>query len=470
MAGAGSVPGVVKVGYGAGELGIAAVEFFVRVFLLKLYVDTVGLSGSLAGAVLAAAVLWDAVTDPIMGELSDRTRLRAGRRRPWIAVGSLATAVAFVVLFAPPETGSQGEKALFLLLAYLALNSALTVLAVPHAALGGELTSEPAARTEVFGWRFLFANLGLVVAIAVPALASRPDGMWSAGTAWLAIIVVVGGLVAVVATTGRDNPDRSGVRLSTREFASSFGAVLQTGPFRPLLAAYVVGSIGLTLNASLALFYYQHRLLLEEREVFLWILLPFSLVIALAIGGWVLLARWIGKRSTAFLGVLSLGVGTAIVYPLFPVGELSGPVLWGVVGGLLVGSVFLLDATVADVVDWHEAVTGRHREGVFFGFWRMASKVARAIGLVGSGFLLDAIGFVPGATEQTEHARLGLALAFGPGVGSFFVVAALIWLCVPLNEETQARVRRVLERRRRGFSSLSGHVITESMPAAREMP
>ena len=82
------VSGGVKVGYGVGELGVAGAEFFVRVYLLKLYVDTVGLSASLAGLVLALAVVWDAVTDPLMGEISDRTRSRFGRRRPWI--GSVA--------------------------------------------------------------------------------------------------------------------------------------------------------------------------------------------------------------------------------------------------------------------------------------------------------------------------------------------------------------------------------------------
>jgi GPH family glycoside/pentoside/hexuronide:cation symporter len=209
-----------------------------------------------------------------------------------------------------------------------------------------------------------------------------------------------------------------------------------------------VGSVGLALNSSLALFYYEHRLELSEREVFFWVLLPFALVIALSIGGWVLLARRIGKRLTAFAGVMLLGLGTSIVYPLMPPGELVGPVLWGIVGGLLVGSVFLLDATVADVVDFDEAVSGEHREGLYFGVWRMGSKIARAAGLALTGILLDVIGFVGGATVQTEAASFGLAIAFGPFVGSTFVLAAIVWFCVPLTPELQMRVREVLRWRR----------------------
>jgi len=442
------LPGAVKVGYGAGELGVAAVEFVVRVALLKLYVDTVGLAASTAGAVLAVAALWDAVTDPVMGEVSDRTRTRWGRRRPWIGVGALLTAGSFVLLLSPPTGVGQLATAAWLLASYLALNTALTVLAVPHAALGGELAPEPATRNEVFGWRFLFANLGLVAGIAAPAAAAAAGRPLSDAGWWLAGLVVASGAVAVAATAGRDRPDESGARLSAKAFFGSVRAVLGARPFRPLLAAYVVGSVALTLNASLALFYYEHRLRLSEREVFVWILLPFALVIALSIGGWVLLARRLGRRRTAFAGVLMLGVGTAVVYPLFPQGGLLGPVLWGVVGGILVGSVFLLDATVADVVDWDEAVTGRHREGLYFGFWRMASKVARAVGLVVTGVALDMIGFQPGATVQSAGTARGLAWLFGPGVGLLFMAAALIWWRVPMDEAVHARVRRILARRR----------------------
>jgi GPH family glycoside/pentoside/hexuronide:cation symporter len=160
------------------------------------------------------------------------------------------------------------------------------------------------------------------------------------------------------------------------------------------------------------------------------------------------MSKRFGRRPTAFVGVFLLGLGTTVVYPLFPPGSLVGPVVWGLVGGLLVGSVFLFDATVADVVDVDEARSGVHREGVFFGVWRMASKLARALGLAVTGWLLDAVGFAPGAVEQSDAATWGLALAFGPGVGVLFIAGALLWLCVPLDERVQARARAIIERRR----------------------
>jgi GPH family glycoside/pentoside/hexuronide:cation symporter len=414
-------------GYGTAALGVSAVEFFVRVYLLKLYTDVVGLSPSIAGVVLAGAVLWDAVTDPLMGAISDRTRHGAGRRRPWILAGAVATAVTFLLLFYPPALESTAAKAAWLLVTYLAFNTALTMLSVPHAALGGELATDAGVRNRVFGWRFLFTNVGLLIGIFVPAALAGGAGV-GGGAAWLAPAVLFAGLVTVYATRGRDRPSRAQGRIRARQIVRSLGPAIRSRPFRPLLAAYFVGSVAMTLNSAIALYYYEHRLGLGEREVFLAVLLPFALVIALSIGGWVFLARRLGKRRTAFIGVFLLGLGTALVYPFFPAGGLLGPFLWAVFGGALLGSVFLLDVAVADVVDLEDASS----EGVFFGFWRMAAKVARAGGLVATGVLLDVIGFTPGAETQAEGTRTGIAFLFGPGVGGLFILAALLWLRVPL--------------------------------------
>jgi GPH family glycoside/pentoside/hexuronide:cation symporter len=214
-----------------------------------------------------------------------------------------------------------------------------------------------------------------------------------------------------------------------------------------LLLAFVVGSVGRTVNASVALFYYQHRLGLDERQVFLHVLLPFTLFIALSIGAWLRLARWLGRKAAASGGILLLGLGTSVAYPLFPSGRVGFPLAAAIVGGLLVGAVFLLDATVADLVDSDRLHTGRHREGLYFGVWRTATKLARALGLLASGLMLESIGFVPREAAQAPGVDLRLALVFGPGVGAFFIAAALLYLAMPFDEARAARVRRLLARR-----------------------
>lgn len=439
------IPSRVVVGYGAGEFGVAAVEFFLRVYLIVYAVEVLRLPSALAGVLLGVAVVWDAVTDPLMGEISDQTRSGWGRRRIWIGVGGIVTAVAFSALFATPALGeSVSVRGAQLLGLYLVCNTALTVLAVPHSALGGELSGVPEERNRIFGWRFLFANLGLLAAVVAPAVI--PGGGRSGGLASIPIsaALAVSTLVCLWATRGRDRPGSGRPTAPLAHLLRSVARALRPGPFLPLVAAFLVGSVGLTLNSSFALFFYIHRLQLSEKQVLLGILLPFSAVIALSILGWVQVAKRLGRKRTAFVGVFGLGLGTVVVYPLMPPGELLWPVAWGVVGGVLVGAVFLLDATVADVVDWDEAVTGEHREGVYFGLWRMTAKFARAVGLGLTGVVLDLIGFVPGAEVHSDASRWGLAMAFGPGVGGLLVVAALVWLMVPLDEATQRRIGRIL--------------------------
>jgi GPH family glycoside/pentoside/hexuronide:cation symporter len=440
------------IGYGTAELGITAVEFFIQVNLLKLYTGTIGLAPQTAGVVMAVAVVWDAVSDPLMGSISDRTRSRWGKRRPYILGGSLLLAATFVVLFSPPPLASEVMQGVFLLISYLLVNTAMTVIAVPHAALGGELSSEPDARTEVFGWRFLFANLGLLVAIVVPAVLAaslpepEPGAVPQLGSMAVAVLVLVTAGVTVTATRGRDATS-SERPFAVREFFIGLRSVLRNRPFCPLLVAFVLGSIGRTINASIALFYYEHRLQLAEQDVFLYVLMPFTLVIALSIGGWLWASRWFGKKYPAVVGIGALGIGTCLAYPSFEPGSLVGPVIAGVVGGILVGAVFLLDSTVADIVDYDEVYSGVHREGLYFGFWRMATKLARAVGLALSGFLLSWIGFVEGAASQSADTARGLALVFGPGVGVFFMAAALVYLWMPLTRDRHAVVRRILARR-----------------------
>jgi Na+/melibiose symporter-like transporter len=131
-----------KSGYGVAEMGITAIQILTQLYLLEFYTQTIGLSASLAGIALSISVVWDAISDPLMGIISDRTHSRWGRRRPYIAIGSILLAISIGFLFTPPKVSEQWLLFLYLLFTYVMVNTAMTVLSVPHLALGGELTSD----------------------------------------------------------------------------------------------------------------------------------------------------------------------------------------------------------------------------------------------------------------------------------------------------------------------------------------
>lgn len=441
--------GWVKTGYAVAETGITAAEFFLQVYLLKFYVDSVGLSPTSAGLAIALAMVWDAVTDPLMGAVSDRTRLRGGRRRPYFLVGGLALAAALVFLFTPPTALSSTGSFLWLLGGTVLLNTAMTLIAVPHCALAADMAPQPSARNDLFGRRFVFANVGLISAVVVPGLVAaevaEPRAAVRLTVMVIGLLVVVTAVVTWRATRGYDQPAAGsrGKSLHVRGLV----APLRNPGFLILLGAYLLGSMGRTLNSAVALFYYQYRLLLSEQTVFLAVLLPFTALLAMSVVVWIQIADRLGKKRPAMAGILFLGLSTMVVYPVFPAGTAWPPALYGMTAGLMIGAVFLLDAMVSDAADWDRLRRGHNAVGLYFGYQRLFAKLARALGLALSGFLLEQIGFEQGAAVQSQATQNGLALIFGPVVGACFVAAALVLCAWPFDAAKEQRISRLRQKR-----------------------
>lgn len=445
---------------------MSAAEVLLQLYLLEFYTRVVGLDPLWAGAALALAVLWDAATDPAMGTISDHTRTRWGKRRPYMFAGAGSLALSIMLIFHPPDLATQSGKFAFLLLSYVLVNTSMTLIAAPHAALGGEMSFDASERTEIFGWRLLFRNGGFLLGALLPGilLASMNANETAGGetasreiaTRYIAAVTAVGGLVTCVATRHLDN----GSRFLERSYARGVGAKLRgffrglryvvTNPvFAPLLWAFAIAQIGRTLNASLALYYYKIRLELPETAVVLYILGGFMASISASIVFWVLISRRFGKKWPAFSGALALGILTVVAYPLFPPGNLWLPLLVASgFCGFLAGAIVLFDSLVADIVDHDELQTGDHREGLYFGCWTMATKAARALGLAITGGLLHWIGYEEGAAAQAPEVGPRIALVFGPAVGVCFIAAALVFCLMPLTTERHRRVQALLARRR----------------------
>jgi Na+/melibiose symporter-like transporter len=452
-----TLPRATKLGYGAAELGVLATETLARLHVLKFYTDVVGLEAAYAGAAAAIAIVWDAFADLTIGLVSDRTRSRWGRRRPYLLAGGVALALSIVALFHPPHVTTQLGMAALLLASFLVMNTAVSLLSVPHTALATELTDDEAERTALFGYRLFLGNLGLLAGAILPGalLARSQDGSaaaYGAASFGVGALILASATVSFVATRGRDvaPPDPSPMRLGA--MSRSAAAVVTDRNFLPLLAAYVVAQLGVAVNGTFALYYYEYRLELTADQVSA-VLAVFVTAWSLSIPAWVLASQRLGKRRLAFGGITLLGLSTAIIYLVAPPRSIVLPMTIAVVGGALAGSIVLLEALVADVVDADRLFRRGQREGVYFGVWRMAAKLARGLAVAGSGVALTWIGFVPNQPQSAEVSER-LAWLFGPGVGVFFVLGALIFLTSPLDDARTRRVRHALARRRaRGIAA-----------------
>lgn len=446
-----------KAGFGLADFGLSSAELLIQFYLFDFYTRVVGLRADLAGYALALAVVWDAVSDPLMGMLTDRTNTRFGRFLPYLVIGAVSLPVGLWALFSPPPLSEQSGIFVYLLVTYILVNTSMTVIGVPHLALGGALTDISDERTEVYGWRLVAGTFGLFFGILAPLFAAdlfRLDVDTEAGVWWsrslaalfVGAAVLLSAFATIFAVRRRAKAARvpDGASFTLRALRESLWSVFTNRYFLPLFLAFVIASVGRAMNATLALPYYRFRLELAEADVQRWILGVFAVAIVASVALWIPLGKRFGKKWPGFGGMLALGILTAIAYPLFPAGSLAGPIGMAVFGGLAVGAIILFESLLTDVADADRLQSGERREGLYFGFWRLGQKLARSVGLGLTGPMLAVIGFEEGVREQSEDTVWGLALIFGPGVGFLFVFAAIVFAFSPMTLAEQRRIQSEL--------------------------
>jgi GPH family glycoside/pentoside/hexuronide:cation symporter len=415
--------------YALAESGIFAVEFFVRLQLLIFYTDRLGVESYLASLAAGLALVWDAFVDPYVGAFSDRFRSRWGNRKPFLVAGALLIVPSLLWIFAPyREAGSIGIF-VQLLLASLLLNTGITLVTVPHAAISAELSKDAGVRVRIFAARLIFANLGLILGLLVPA--AMLNGARAAGIAETIVfpqIAAVLGLVCLAAvlvcvfSLATTQPAQN---TEQRRFTSDLKTAVGNKFFLWLFVAGFLAYIGVAINSTLARYYYDHYLKLSEDNLAL-VLIVFILVWSLSAVLWVKAADRFGKDLPATMGIVALGLMTIFSYPFFPEGGLAGPILAAVAGGVFTGCILLFDSYVADAADIDLAQSGENRDGLYFGLWKLGIKASRGVAVVLSGGLLWLIGYRAGVTPD-DAVKFRIALLFGPVVGSIFVASGVIF-------------------------------------------
>jgi GPH family glycoside/pentoside/hexuronide:cation symporter len=310
-----------RLAYSLPAFALAIIGIPVYVYIPKFYTDVVGIDIAVAGVLLFGVRLFDAVTDPLMGTLSDRTRSRFGRRRPYIVSGSILIAIALIFLFNPPAASVTWNTVWFAFWIY-ALFLFWTLVTVPYESLGPEITYDYDERTSLFAWRDGFLIAGTLAAAASPALVQAvfqtgddADGQRSQFF-WISVIYaplvvgMCGWCVRVIRE--RDQVPSVAAAIGWRDMRTVFA----NRPFMILLAAYTISAIGSNLPATLILYYVQYVLGSSRADLFL---LLYFVTGILLLPVWVRLAHRFGRKETwiasmavntgAFMGVFFLGPG-----------------------------------------------------------------------------------------------------------------------------------------------------------------
>ena len=409
------------------------------VFTSYFLVEVAGLRPVLAGVVPLVGRIVDAITDPLMGRISDRTTWRFGRRRPYFLIGTLPLGLFFALIWVTPVGLGEWAKLGYYVAVYCALMCAMTVVSVPYLALQPEMALDYDERTSLNTYRSIGSVLGIVVALGLRPLAEHLGGgiggFRSAG-AVLGVLLVLPWLVVYAVTFERREFGR---RASQVSFFEATRACWRQRAFRRLVGLYLAGRVAIDLTGVMLVLYFTHWL--GRSRDFEITMLIFLLSSALALPFWLALSRRVDKSTAFIAGALwwmTGQVGMLFVEPDWPRWFLFAfaPV---VAAGY--AAVDLMPwAMLGEVVDEDELATDERREGIYNGLFTFLRKLAGAVAVFVALGILDLSGLEAGVPAgPTTRWAIRLLATLAPAL--CLVVGVLIARGYPL---TRARHEAVV--------------------------
>ena len=383
-----------RLGYGVGDIAICLYWSGVGLYLLYFYTDVVGISPSMAGLIYGIGMLWDALTDPFMGYIAERTRTKWGVYRPYLLFGNLPLALSFILLFwVPPFEGSM--LFFFLLFTNLLHRTCFTLVSVPFSSLTPRITSDSQERTNLTGFRMMGAQTGT----NLMALLAFPIIFWVGGeneSLGFVVLASLAGLTAmaihaITFVTVKEPENDQGIERVGGSLSEAASAIGKNGPFWLVFSATLIVGITTIFFGNNLIYYTKYALDLHEYQGT--ILFTSGIVAFLSIPIWWAISNKLGKKITWLISS-SITLTALMVFYIYPITLLNELlVLVAFIGfGSGAGGI-LFWSMLPDTIEYGEVHTGVRSESSLYGFMTFAQKGSIAFAIIILGVVLDAIGF-----------------------------------------------------------------------------
>lgn len=432
------LPTRIKFGWAVGELGIATYVGITMIYLLFFMTQALGIPPFLAGIGLLIPRLWDVITDPIMGMISDRTSTRMGRRRPYLLVGSVLFGASFYLIFAVPAFESELALLAWVTLMYLVASSAYTIYDVPYSSMVAEMTGDYRERTSLTGYKMVAARLGIVIAVTAGPFIFTSRATLTEGFRLMGLILgAYIGVTTLVAFFATARAPRIATPVHSFSLREELAAVLQNRPFRILWMVFLFQNLAIGASAT-TLIYLITIVMKADAKVVGPLIASGSIVGLLATPLWVLISRRLGKRGSYFVG---MGITATMALPALVIPPEWYLLLFAVLMVAGVGDAatqLCPNAMVPDTVEVDELRSGKRREGAIFGAWAFCRKLGMAAGAFLVSLGLSTFGFVSGeaaVAQQPDQALFGIRIIYSLLPLALWIAALLMLRRYPLSEQ-----------------------------------
>ncbi len=457
----------VKLAYGAGDFGAGLTSQFMAFFLLIFLIDVAKMSPLVAGSVLAFGKIWDAVNDPLVGMLSDRTKTKWGRRYPWMFLTAIPFGLSYFFIWITPGFESSAAQFWYYVVITTVFQIFFTTTNLPYTALTAEMSRSYDEGTELTSFRLAFSVAGGVAILIVAGILGQI--IIEQGTYYMAI-GAVGGLASVLSiywcvfgtygymrqkaaaegqTLNAISTDAEGNEIAQESFLQQLRVVLSNRPFLFVVGIYLFSWLALQITAAIIPFYATSVMDVDANQIALLVQGPAIIMMFVCAS----LSKRIGKKNLYFLGS---GLWIIVQLALFFLQRGQTSILYGLclLASFGVATAYVVPWSILpDVIDLDELNTGKRREGTFYSFMTLLQKVGLAVGLFVVGAALEASGFVEGTVTQPESALQAIRFFMGPVPLVFVICGVVLIYFYPITREAHTEIMLKLAERKRTSST-----------------
>ena len=434
-----------KLGFGICDIGGNLFFTVMGFWLMNYLTDTVKLEAVLAGAAVMIGRVIDAVSDPVMGYVSDHTRSRWGRRRPYLFIGSILLFIMMVIMFKNPLSSVQSSLFWWAAISYSLLCLSYTLVNIPYSSLTPELTSDYNERTVLNGFRMSCAIVGTFIGAgaALPLInafssgnivngvknvTDKSSGFFAMGIIF-GVIMIITAMITVFSIREKKPIEQE----SSMGLLKSYLSAFKNKPYLLILIPWTFNIMSSTLLSGMLIYYFKYIFKAESMTTVALLILLLSAMIFIPI--WVQISKAIGKKAGLCLGFTIMAIGIMIV---FFFGHILGMTFFFIVTGCIgigLSTTYVFPwAIIPDTVEYDYSITGERREGVFYGLWTFSSKLGQALAALIMGVILGIAGYnLP--VMPLESVQFAIRLFIGPISAGIYLLAAFVLLFYPITEK-----------------------------------